>query len=128
MATVPQSSEPAPATADVPGGDRRAQMFPVLSDAQVDALRPAGVEKSFAKGDCLWDVGTRNVAFHVVLEGELEIVRRSALGDDSALVVLRPGTYSGEAALLSGRAAMVAGRAGTDLTVLIVPVDGLYSG
>ncbi|HWM28459.1 MAG TPA: FAD-dependent oxidoreductase [Woeseiaceae bacterium] len=125
MATVPQSFDPPPATAGIPGGDRRAQMYPVLSEAQIEALRPAGVEKSFAKGDCLWDVGTRNVAFHVVLEGELEIVRRSALGDDSVLVVLRPGTYSGEAALLSGRAAMVAGRAGTDLTVLVLPVDGL---
>lgn len=124
MVTAAQSSGPGPGPA-VTDGDRRAQMYPVLTDAQVDVLRPGGVEKSFRKGDCLWDVGTRNVDFYVVLAGELEIVRRDALGDSSVLVVLRPGNYSGEAALLSGRAAMVAGRAGTDLKVLVVPVDGL---
>lgn len=108
-------------------GDRRAQMYPVLNDAQIEALRAVGVEKFFAAGDSLWDVGTRNVDLYVVLEGELEIVRRDAFGDDSVVVVLGRGKYSGEAALLSGRAAMVAGRAGTDLKVLAVPVDGLRS-
>jgi thioredoxin reductase (NADPH) len=122
MAIVPQ---PGPAASVGPGDDRRAQMYPVLGDAQVEALRAAGAERSFSRGDCLWDVGSRNVAFHVVLDGELEIVRRNAYGDDSVLVVLRRGNFSGEAALLSGRGAMVAGRAGTDLRVLVVPVDEL---
>lgn len=125
MATVPPPSDGAPATEAAAGGDRRAQMYPVLSNAQIDALRPIGVEKSFAGGDGLWDVGARNVDFHVVLDGELEIVGRNAFGGDSVLVVLRSGTYSGEAALLSGHAAMVGGRAGTDLKVLVVPIDGL---
>jgi hypothetical protein len=29
-----------------------------------------GIEKSFAGGDCLWDIGSRNVDFYAVLDGE----------------------------------------------------------
>jgi thioredoxin reductase (NADPH) len=105
--------------------DRRAQMYPVLSDAQIAELQRFGREQEFAQGDVLWDVGERGVAFYVVLEGELQIVRRGAFGEDSVLLVHSRGGYSGETALLSGRAAMVAGRAGNNLKALAVPADSL---
>lgn len=108
-------------------GARDAQAYPVLTQAQIDTLRSAGSERSFTKGHILWEVGARNVDFYVVLDGELEIVRRTAFGEDTVLVVHRRGNYSGEASLLSGRAAVVGGRAGTDLEVLAIPVDDLRS-
>jgi thioredoxin reductase (NADPH) len=100
-------------------------LYPVLGDSQIDELRRYGAEQEFAKGDVLWDVGERSVSFYVVLQGELEILRRGAFGDDSILLVHKRGGYSGETAQLSGRAAMVAGRAGADLQALAVPADRL---
>ncbi|HSD69919.1 MAG TPA: cyclic nucleotide-binding domain-containing protein, partial [Woeseiaceae bacterium] len=105
--------------------ERHAQMYPILSDAQITELRRYGVERVFATGETLWDVGARSVDFYVVLEGELEILRRGAFGDDSVMLVHRRGSFSGETALLSGRAAMVAARAGKDLKALSVPADRL---
>ncbi|MEX2124001.1 MAG: FAD-dependent oxidoreductase [Woeseia sp.] len=124
MATV-QNVPSGAATPLVVVDDRRAQMYPILSDAQIEAFCSAGREETFGAGETLWDVGTRNVGFYVVLEGELEILRRSAFGDDTVLVVHRRGSFAGETTLLSGRAAMVAGRAGSDLKVLAVPIDRL---
>src|SRR5690606_14732952 len=118
--TVPNPEEPS-RTMD----DRRAQMYPILSDAQLDELSPHGSEETFLQGEMLWDVGDRNTRFYVVLQGELEIVRRDPFGNETVLVVHRRGSYAGETALLSGRAAMVAGRAGTALTVLAIPVERL---
>jgi thioredoxin reductase (NADPH) len=120
VSTLPDP-EARPGTMD----DRRAQMYPILTDAQLEELSTHGSEESFARGELLWDVGDRNTCFYVVLEGELEIVRRDAFGNDTALVVHRRGSYAGETTLLSGRAAMVAGRAGMDLTVLSIPVERL---
>jgi thioredoxin reductase (NADPH) len=111
--------------AELSRDDRRAQMYPVLSDAQIDELRSHGTEHDVLQGQLLWDVGDRGVAFYVVLEGELEILRRGAFGDDTVLVVHGRGCYSGETALLSGRAAMVAGRAGQDLRALTIPAERL---
>ena len=105
--------------------DRRAQMYPILTDEQVQELSTHGSEKTFSQGETLWDVGDRNPCFFVVLAGELEIVRRDPFGNETVLVVHHRGSYSGETALLSGRAAMVAGRAGTDLTVTSIPVERL---
>ena len=48
--------------------DRRAQMYPILSDVQIDELRRFGQEREFVQGQVLWDVGDRRVAFYVVLE------------------------------------------------------------
>jgi thioredoxin reductase (NADPH) len=105
--------------------DRRAQMYPILTDAQIDELSTHGSEEAFPQGEMLWDIGDRNTRFYVVLEGELDIVRRDAFGNETVLVVHRRGSYAGETSLLSGRAAMVAGRAGTGLRVLAIPVERL---
>ncbi|HEX5764849.1 MAG TPA: FAD-dependent oxidoreductase, partial [Woeseiaceae bacterium] len=118
--TVPNAESPS-RTMD----DRRAQMYPILTDAQLDELSSHGSEETFGQGEMLWDVGDRNTRFYVVLEGELEIVRRDPFGNETVLVVHRRGSYAGETALLSGRAAMVAGRAGTRLKVLSIPVERL---
>ncbi len=101
--------------------DRLDDMFPVLSPDQIGEIRAFGAERRYGKGAYLWNVGDRNVDFHVVLDGVLEIVRRDAFGHESVLFTEQPGQFSGDIVALSGRARVVAGRAGDDLRVLAVP-------
>jgi thioredoxin reductase (NADPH) len=105
--------------------DRREQMFPTLSAAQIAELMPFGAERVFDEGQVLWNIGARNVDFFIVLEGTLEIVRRDAFGADTVIVSHGPGRYSGETAMLTGRGSMVCGRAGTHLRVLAIPIERL---
>lgn len=120
MATADGDGTDATGLAPSDGLERIADMFPVLSPAQVDEVRAFGEERRYADGELLWNIGDRAVDFHVVLDGVLEIVKRDAFGHESVLFRETAGQFSGDVVALSGRARMVAGRASGDLVVLAV--------
>ncbi|MEM8608541.1 MAG: FAD-dependent oxidoreductase [Myxococcota bacterium] len=89
--------------------ERKAQMFPKLSSAQLDRIRPYGHVRHVDLDELLFDVGDREVSFFVVLSGELEIFRPERDGID-IVTVHEPGEFTGEVNMLSGRANLVKGR------------------
>src|SRR5260370_28516798 len=93
---------------------RRAQMFPELTQAQIDAARRfgSGGPRRFAAGEMAFATGDRNAPAWLVLDGSTETVRRDGLGHESAIPTLGAGQFTGEVGLLGGRAAIAAGRAG----------------
>src|SRR5258708_16655707 len=93
---------------------RRAQMFPELTQAQIDAARrfASGGPRRFAPGEMAFAPGDRNAPAWLVLDGSIETVRRDGLGHESAITTLGAGQFTGEAGLLGGRAAIAAGPAG----------------
>jgi len=95
---------------------RRAQMFPVLTCAQIDIARPyaSGEARSFAAGETMYDVGQRGAPLWLILKGSIEAVRRDGLGHQSHIVTGGPGHFSGEVSQLAGRAALAAGLAGPE--------------
>lgn len=98
---------------------RHEELYPKLSDEEVQIFANGGEAQTFKAGDWLWRVGDQNVDFYVVLHGEMEIV---GLRADREHVIVRhgPGSYSGEIASMSGGGALVGGRASTDLRVIAV--------
>jgi thioredoxin reductase (NADPH) len=96
--------------------DRRPQMFPVLSPAQVETARrfASGEPKRFEPGETMFDVGERDAPVWLVLAGAIDIVRRDGLGHETAITTEGPGEFSGELSQLGGRASLAAGRAGAD--------------
>ncbi|HEX5786857.1 MAG TPA: FAD-dependent oxidoreductase [Woeseiaceae bacterium] len=111
--------------ATAPAPERLADMFPVLTAVQLDEIRAFGTEREFPAGAMLWNVGDRNVDFHVVLDGTLQIVRRDAFGRETVLFDEGPGQFSGDIVALSGRARRVAGRAGSALSVIAISPERL---
>jgi thioredoxin reductase (NADPH) len=93
---------------------RRAQMFPELTQAQIDAARrfASGGPRRFAPGEMAFAAGDRNAPAWLVLDGSIEVVRRDGLGHESAISTLGAGQFTGEVGVLGGRAAIAAGRAG----------------
>ena len=57
---------------------RHDQMFPVLSIPQIEtAMRFASADaRQFAPGELVFDVGERQAPAWLVLEGEIEVIRR----------------------------------------------------
>jgi thioredoxin reductase (NADPH) len=94
--------------------DRFEQMFPVLDAIQLEAARrfASGEARTFAPGDLVYDVGTRNAPAWLVLAGGLEIVRRDGLHRESSVISLSAGQFSGEVSQLSGHGTIAAGLAG----------------
>jgi thioredoxin reductase (NADPH) len=95
---------------------RRDQIFPVLSAAQVEAIRrfASGDARTFAPGETVHSVGERAAPAWVVLRGSIDIALRDALGNESSFNSFGPGQFTGEVGSLAGKRAFSLGRAGKD--------------
>jgi CRP-like cAMP-binding protein len=85
---------------DVCDDDRRAQMFPVLTDAQIARVELHATRRPFAAGETTFELGTADPGIHVVLSGVLEVVRPGAAGDD-LVTALGAGQFTGEVRVVS---------------------------
>ncbi len=96
--------------------DRRHQMFPVLSAAQIETASrfASGAAQDFAPGAALYDIGEVGAPSWLVLTGSVDITRRDGLSAEAAITTLAAGQFTGEVNQLAGRAAIARGRAGPD--------------
>ncbi len=90
------------------GLDYKAQMFPTLTAAQIDRVRPWAKLRPVKEGEVLFQPGDEQVPFFVLLSGSLEIVQPSLGGQ--VIVTHQPGSFAGEITTMSGQRAFVLGR------------------
>jgi thioredoxin reductase (NADPH) len=90
------------------------QIVPTLTPVQIQfALRFAsGPERRFAPDEKLLDVGDRDMAVWLVVEGSIAASRRDGLGRESIFATGGPGQFSGEVSDLAGHASLAAVCAG----------------
>ena len=69
-------------------------------------------------GDFLISEGTRDDALHVLLEGKLEVMKKTAADGTASLAILRDGDLAGELSFLDGATHTVGLRALCDCHVL----------
>ena len=121
-ATSPQMAADA-----LPGSlaSRRDQMFPQLTDADVDRIRRFGTLRRYARGERLFAAGERGPGMFVVLKGSVMISQRDGLGNVAPIAKQGPGQFLGEVGQLSGRHALIDGDAVEDVETLLVPPDQL---
>src|SRR5450432_3893283 len=105
--------------------DRREHIFPRLTEAQIERVSRLGTRREVKAGELVFEVGDRDTAFFVVLEGELEILRPTAGGGEERVVLQGPGEFTGEINMLSGRRALVRGRAASDGALIVVDREHL---
>jgi thioredoxin reductase (NADPH) len=88
--------------------NRLAQIVPTLTPAQIHfALRFAsGPPRRFAPDEKLLDVGDRNTAVWLVVEGSIVASRRDGLGRAGVFATGGPGQFSGEVSDLAGHASL----------------------
>src|SRR3989442_12549136 len=88
--------------------DRIAQIVPTLSPAQTQfALRFAsGPARHFTPEEKLVDVGDRDTAVWLVVEGNIIASRRDGLGRERIFATGGPGQFSGEGSDLAGHASL----------------------
>src|SRR5262245_2601870 len=89
--------------------DAQTQMFPTLTPAQIDRIRPSGHVRTVAPGEILFSPGETSVPFFVLLSGALEIVQPSLEGE-RPITVHHPASFTGEMTMISGQQCLVIGR------------------
>jgi thioredoxin reductase (NADPH) len=77
--------------------------------AELAALAEFGTERAIEVGDVLFRAGDATYDFFVILEGEVEIVRRDLEGEE-VLAVHTPGRFLGELNLLTGQRVFLTAR------------------
>src|SRR6202521_1723310 len=89
--------------------ERREQMFPSLSAAQMERLGLLGKRRRAERGEALYEQGEATPELFVVVSGVLELVQPGD-GHEVPITTLRPGEFTGEVNMLSGRRALVRAR------------------
>ncbi|HLK96173.1 MAG TPA: FAD-dependent oxidoreductase, partial [Hymenobacter sp.] len=98
---------------------RTAQIFPILTDGQLDRIRPFGQLKALTKGTVLFERGQRSVDFFVVLTGQIDIYEFG--GEQIRLITVHgPQQFTGELDLFNNREILVGARMGADGQVIQV--------
>jgi thioredoxin reductase len=82
------------------------QMFPTLTPAQIERVALHGRLRSIREGEVLIETGDQIVPFFVVKSGQVEVVRLSGATGD-LITTHGPGSFTGEANMLSGRRSLV---------------------
>jgi len=90
--------------------ERREQLFPKLTPAQIERIASVGRKRQVAKGEMLINQG--DVApFFLVISGRLDIIQPTAQGE-LPIVQHKPGEFTGELNMLTGRRSLVCARMG----------------
>ncbi|MBV1690290.1 FAD-dependent oxidoreductase [Novosphingobium sp. G106] len=96
--------------------ERRHQMFPVLSAAQIETVSrfASGPAQDFAAGQVLYDIGEQNAPSWLLLAGSADVKRRDGLNQEALITTLHQGQFTGEVNQLTGRPAIARARAGSE--------------
>src|SRR5258705_388228 len=130
-----------PAASNAALGSRFHQMFPVLSETEIDHVRRFGEVRRFAAGEHLFRAGEAVPGMYVILSGRIAIVPRDALGQAmpvaafapligaplEQMTAVVPGEVIADIGQLSGRPDLSAidARAIGDVEAIVVPPQGL---
>jgi len=128
--TIAANFQPAGAneSADVPYSSlepRRHQMFPRLSDSDIERMRRFGSVERHAAGTRLIEIGKPSPGLYVVLAGQVQITTHDGLGHTQVVVEHQPGGFIAEVSQLSGKPSLVDAHALEDIEVLLVSPERL---
>lgn len=104
--------------------DARTQIFPVLTEAQINRIRPLAKVRRVQVGEIVFDPGQDDLPFFVVLSGKLDVVQPGLHGD-RLIVTHVPGNFTGEMTMISGRRSLARGRVTEPGEFLELTGDGL---
>src|SRR5437016_4641902 len=93
----------------IPSPERREQMFPKLTPAQIERIAAHGKRHRVDRGQMVIKQGDSDVPLFVLVKGEMEIVQPTPKGE-VVIVTHEPGSFTGELNTLSGRHSLVCGR------------------
>ncbi len=102
------------------------QMFPDLTTAQIDRIRPGSKLRRVEPGEILFRPGDTEVPFFVVLSGSMEIVQPDLTGE-RLVTTHGAGEFTGELTMISGQRYLVLGRVTERGELLELSSEGLRS-
>ncbi|MGN8109155.1 FAD-dependent oxidoreductase [Paraburkholderia sp. 22098] len=104
---------------------RMHQMFPALTEAEIDRVRRFGEPSHWEAGELLFETGHTGPGMFVLLEGRVKVYQRDGIGREVVIGEHGPGHFLAEVGQLSGRHALVNGMALSAVRALLIPPEKL---
>src|SRR6202023_412818 len=104
---------------------RRDQMFPTMTQADIDRLRRFGELKFYETGERIVRAGHVAPGLIVILSGKVEVTQGCGPEQRETIVTHLPGQFAGELAQLSARPSLVDADALEPVQALVVRLDRL---
>ncbi|MFM0340564.1 FAD-dependent oxidoreductase [Paraburkholderia fungorum] len=105
---------------------RYQQMFPVLSEAEIDRVRRFGDLSRYSKGELLYRAGVLCPGMFVLLSGKVRIVGRDGLGHERTIhIYTQRGEFTSDVTQLSNKPAVVDAHVIEDVEAVLVRPDEL---
>lgn len=102
------------------------QLYPRLTDDDIDRMRRFGTLQRCPVGDYLYRAGSVSPGLFVFLSGAARIIGRDGLGRERVVrAKMQRGEFSSDIGQLSGEPALVDARVIQDLEALVLPSDAL---
>jgi thioredoxin reductase (NADPH) len=99
---------------------RREQMFPLLSEREVDRARLFGKETQWKAGEVMYSMGRPSPGLIVMLSGHVRVVRRDAVGRIHRIYEYHARQFLGEIAQLFGHPSLGDAVCVEDTTAIVV--------
>jgi thioredoxin reductase (NADPH) len=104
---------------------RRDQMFPILTDADIERMRRFGEASAYAAGEHILEAGDVAPGLIVILSGTVDITQDVGPGRRDTIVTHGPGNFVGELAQLSSRPSLVNAEAKEPVEAFVIPSQRL---
>jgi thioredoxin reductase (NADPH) len=104
---------------------RYEQMFPSLSNAEIDKLRRFGNVSSYARGELLYKAGSMHPGVFVLLSGRARIVSRDGLNRKRVFHTYTQGEFTSDITQLSIKPAIFDAHVIEDVQAILLRPDGL---
>ncbi|NJO39766.1 MAG: cyclic nucleotide-binding domain-containing protein [Cyanobacteria bacterium CRU_2_1] len=89
--------------------NQQAELFPTLSDDELERLKQHGCEIQLAPGEVIFKEGDPTYHFYVLLEGQIQVTKQVG-GEERVVTVHQPGEFTGEISMVTGETAKATGR------------------
>ncbi|TCK36123.1 thioredoxin reductase (NADPH) [Paraburkholderia sp. BL8N3] len=108
------------------GNPRFGQMFPVLTDSEIERVLRFGTSRSYAAGETLYRAGGASPGMFVLLSGTIRYVRRDGMGHRGLLRArVQRGEFTSDIGMLSGKRGLVDAEVMENVEALVIPPDRL---
>ncbi len=105
---------------------RYKQMFPVLTETEIDRVRRFGSLSRYPRGELLYRAGVLCPGMFVLLSGKVRIVGRDGLGHERTIhIYTQRGEFTSDVTQLSNKPAVVDAHVVEDVEALLVRPDEL---
>lgn len=104
---------------------RHDQMFPVLTDADIERMRRFGTARSYTAGERIVTAGEVSPGLVVILSGKVDITQAGGRGRSEPIISYGSGNFIGELAQLSSRPALINAAAVEPVEAIVIPSQRL---